>query len=74
MDSCNDCSRCFRSKGALKDHPRAARHCFCRPLQQMETRKRVLGHDHLDKLTSMNNLAFTLKEHDKKEEAIKPIA
>ncbi|KAH8724301.1 hypothetical protein GQ44DRAFT_618470, partial [Phaeosphaeriaceae sp. PMI808] len=30
-------------------------------VQVMETRKRVLGEEHPDTLTSMNNLAFTLK-------------
>ncbi|KAF2646947.1 hypothetical protein K491DRAFT_583690, partial [Lophiostoma macrostomum CBS 122681] len=30
-------------------------------VQVMETRKRVLGDEHPDTLTSMNNLAFILK-------------
>jgi hypothetical protein len=31
-------------------------------VQVMETRKRVLREEHPDTLSSMNNLAFTLKE------------
>ena len=37
----------------------------------METRKRVLGEEHPDTLTSMNNLAYTWKEQGRDEEAIK---
>ena len=40
----------------------------------METRKRVLGDEHPDTLTSMNNLAFTMKELGRKMEAIKLMA
>ena len=29
MASCNDCSRSFRTSGALDDHQRDTRHCFC---------------------------------------------
>lgn len=36
----------------------------------METRKRVLGEEHPSTLTSMNNLAFTLKGQDRNDEAI----
>jgi hypothetical protein len=36
----------------------------------METRKRVLGEEHRDTLTSMNNLAFTLKGQGLNSEAI----
>lgn len=36
----------------------------------METRKRVLGEEHPDTLTSMANLAFTLKSQICYEEAI----
>jgi Tetratricopeptide repeat len=36
----------------------------------METRKRVLGAEHPDTLTSMNNLAFTMKEQVRYVEAI----
>ena len=36
----------------------------------METRKRVLGLEHLDTLTSMNNLVFTFKSRGRKEDAI----
>lgn len=39
-------------------------------VQVMETRKRVLGEEHPDTLTSMNNLAFTLKSQSRNEEAI----
>ena len=37
----------------------------------METRKRVLGAEHPDTLTSMANLAFTLKGRGQDAEAIK---
>jgi hypothetical protein len=37
----------------------------------METRKRVLGAEHPDTLTTMNNLAFTLKGCGQDAEAIK---
>jgi hypothetical protein len=37
----------------------------------MAIRKRVLGEEHPDTLTSMSNLAFTLKKHGRDEEAIK---
>ena len=36
----------------------------------METRKRVLGEEHPDTLTSIANLAFTLKSQIRYEEAI----
>jgi len=39
-------------------------------VQVMETRKRVLGAEHPDMLTSVNNLAFTLKSQSRNEEAI----
>ena len=39
----------------------------------METRKRVLGEEHLDTLTSMNNLAYTYKLMDRDDQAIKLI-
>ena len=34
-------------------------------MQVMETRKRVLGEEHPNTLTSMNNLAFTWKDRDR---------
>jgi len=37
----------------------------------METSSRVLGQEHPDTLTSMANLAFTWKQLDRLEEAIK---
>lgn len=37
----------------------------------MERRKKVLGEEHLDMLTSMNNLAFTWKKQGRSAEAIK---
>src|SRR5690348_14870784 len=37
----------------------------------METRKSVLGPDHPDTLTSMNNLTWTLKPQGRSEEALK---
>jgi hypothetical protein len=40
-------------------------------VQVMETRKRVLGAEHPNTLTSMNNFAFTLKEQGRNIEAIK---
>ena len=39
--------------------------------QVMDTRKRVLGEEHPDTLTSMNNLAFTWKENGRHVEALK---
>jgi len=36
----------------------------------METTKRVLGEEHPDTLTGMNNLAFTLKAQGRNTEAI----
>ena len=39
-------------------------------MQVMETRKRVLGQEHPDTLSSMANLAFTTKDQSRKEEAI----
>ena len=36
----------------------------------METRKRVLGDEHPDTLTSMHNLAFTLQSQARHEEAL----
>jgi dolichyl-phosphate-mannose--protein O-mannosyl transferase len=38
-----------------------------------DTRKRVLGAEHPDTLTSMNNLAFTWKEQGRHTEALKLI-
>jgi Tetratricopeptide repeat len=40
-------------------------------VQVMETRRRVLGPEHPDTLTSMNNLAFTWKEMERDTEAIR---
>jgi DNA-binding ferritin-like protein (Dps family) len=40
-------------------------------VQVMETRKKKLGVDHLDTLTSINNLAFTSKGQRRHPEAIK---
>jgi hypothetical protein len=40
-------------------------------VQVMETRKRVLGDEHPDTLTSMNNLAFTMIGQGRKGDAIK---
>jgi len=39
-------------------------------VQVMETRKRVLGEEHPDTLTSMANLAFTWKGYGRDAEAI----
>jgi hypothetical protein len=39
-------------------------------VQVMETRKTALGEEHPSTLTSMNNLAFTLKGQDRTDEAI----
>lgn len=39
-------------------------------VRAMETRQRVLGHEHLDTLTVINNLAFTLKSQSRNKEAI----
>jgi len=40
-------------------------------VQVMETSKRVLGPEHPDTLTSMNNLSFTWKAMGKQAEALK---
>ena len=40
-------------------------------VQVMEISKRVLGEEHPDTLTGMNNLAFTMKEQGRTVEAIK---
>jgi hypothetical protein len=40
----------------------------------METRKRVLGTEHPDTLTSMNNLAHALKHQNHDDEAIELMA
>ena len=40
-------------------------------VQVMETRKRVLGEEHPDTLSSMNNLAFTMKEQGSRVDAIR---
>jgi hypothetical protein len=45
-----------------------------RGVQVMETRRRIVGKEHPDTLTSMNNLAFTMKEQGRKIEAIKLMA
>jgi hypothetical protein len=37
----------------------------------METRKRVLGEEHPDTLTSMNNLALTFKDQGRNDDALK---
>jgi hypothetical protein len=37
----------------------------------METRKRVLGEEHPDTLTSMNNLAFTFKGQGRDDDAVR---
>ncbi|KAF2463836.1 uncharacterized protein BDR25DRAFT_244650, partial [Lindgomyces ingoldianus] len=37
----------------------------------IETRKRILTDEHLDTLTAMYNLAFTLKSQSRNEEALK---
>ncbi|KAJ5140331.1 hypothetical protein N7448_003739 [Penicillium atrosanguineum] len=42
-----------------------------RPVQVMETRKRKLGEDHPDTLSSMANLAFTWKSSGNDAEAVK---
>jgi hypothetical protein len=42
-------------------------------VQVREKRKRVLGDEHRDTLSSMNNLAFTMKEQGKDDGAIQPI-
>jgi len=39
-------------------------------VQVIEPRKRVLGAEHPSKLTSMANLAFTLKSQDRNDKAI----
>ena len=44
-------------------------------VQVMETSKTVLGEEHLDTLTSMTNLAFTLKGQGRDDEAkVMPLA
>jgi hypothetical protein len=40
-------------------------------IQVMETYRRVLGEEHPDTLSTMNDLAFTMKEQGRKEDAIK---
>lgn len=40
------------------------------PVGLMERRKRLLGEEYPDTLTSMNNLAITLKSQSRNEEAI----
>ena len=39
-------------------------------MQMMKTRKRLLGDEHPDTLTSMHNLAHTLHSQDRREEAL----
>lgn len=39
-------------------------------MQVIESRKRVLGAEHADTLSRMNNLAFTWKDQDRDKEAI----
>ena len=39
-------------------------------MQVIESRRRVLGAEHADTLSSMNNLAFTWKDRDRDKEAI----
>ena len=39
-------------------------------VQEMQTRKRVLGDEHPDTLTSMNNLAYTLQLQSRYKEAL----
>jgi len=39
-------------------------------VQVVEKRKRVLGQEHPDTLTSMNNLAWTLKSQGRDDEAL----
>jgi len=39
-------------------------------VQVMETRKRVLGQEHPDTLSSMNNLACTLRSQGRNEDAL----
>jgi hypothetical protein len=43
-------------------------------VQVMKTWMRVLGQEHADMLTSINNLAFTMKEQGRNGEAIKLMA
>jgi hypothetical protein len=38
-------------------------------VQVIETSKRVLGEEYLDTLTSMNNLAFIMKEQGRRMDA-----
>ena len=42
-------------------------------MQVIETRKKKLGANHLDTLTSINNLAFTWKGTGKETEAVRPM-
>ena len=42
-------------------------------MQVIETSQSVLGEEHPDTLTSMNNLTITIKEQGRKEDAIKVI-
>lgn len=39
-------------------------------MQVVESRKRVLGAEHADALSSMSNLAFTWKDQDRNKETI----
>jgi hypothetical protein len=39
-------------------------------VQVMETRKRVLGDEHPDTLTSMSSLAFTMKGQERRDDGI----
>ena len=43
-------------------------------MQVVETRKRVLGEEHPDTLTSIANLAFTMREQGRVTEAIRLMA
>jgi Tetratricopeptide repeat len=43
-------------------------------VQVMETTKRVLGQEHPDTLTSMNNLAFIIEEQGRTGKAIELMA
>jgi hypothetical protein len=43
-------------------------------VQVMETSRRVLGEEHPDTLSSMNNLAFALKEQHREGEAFELMA
>ncbi|KAJ2892346.1 kinesin light chain [Zalerion maritima] len=59
----NNLASTYRNQGRWKE----AEDLF---VQVMETRKRVLGAEHPDRLTSMSNLAFTWHSLDRTEEAI----